>query len=119
MAEGSGKHVEPFPKKLYDRELFGRQAGTGPAEGAPSMLWVVAGCLFEISFPVTGAGHWRWTDGGDQVTLLAETVRDGRQHLRFRAEAAGAEAGAVELRFVREGEDLPHVTSVRIASEQP
>ena len=82
-------------------------------------LWVVAGCLFEVALPVTPAGRWRWANPGHDVSLLADDVRQGRQHLRFRAEAAGARAGQVELRF-RAGEagDRRSVLRVRIAPER-
>lgn len=84
-----------------------------------AMLWVVAGCLFEISLPVTTAGRWRWTNARSEVTLLAEDVREGRQHLRFRAEAAGAKARVVELQFGHdEAEDRHPAVCVRIAPEQ-
>jgi hypothetical protein len=83
-----------------------------------AMVWVVAGCLFEVSLPPTPAGGWRWTNGGPHVTLVGDDVRDGRQHLRFRAEAAGADLGVVELRFEGEGGDPADCTvSVRIAPE--
>jgi hypothetical protein len=62
-------------------------------------VWVVAGCLFEVSLPDDVVGGWRWTDATPAVTLLAQDTRDGRHHFRFRAEAAGALAGTVRLRF--------------------
>lgn len=75
------------------------------------MVWVVAGCLFEVSLPADG--RWRWTPEGAQVTLLGEAVRDGRQHLRFRAEVAGV----VELQFGGNEAELRSVT-VRIVPER-
>jgi hypothetical protein len=79
-------------------------------------LWVVAGCLFEISLP---GGAWRWTNEGPEVTLLGHGVRGGREHLRFRAEAPGAKAGAVKLRFERDGAGAPsRSVAVRIAPEE-
>ncbi len=67
-------------------------ARTADARGAEPELWAVAGCLFEVAFP---AGGWRW-DGAEPasgVTLVGERT-DGasRQHVRFRAEAAGVGA---------------------------
>jgi hypothetical protein len=73
------------------------------AGAAGPQLWVVAGCLFEVSLP-SSAGRWRPRDrnegdgdgkNGDHVTLLAEHIEDDRQHFRFRAEAPGT----VELHF--------------------
>ena len=49
------------------------------------VLWVVAGCLFEVSLP-PGA---RWAGGTTAVTLLAEERRGADLHFRFRAETAG------------------------------
>jgi hypothetical protein len=80
-------------------------------DAADPLLWVVAGCLFEVSLPEGAGGPWRWPDPPAHITLLAEGVRDGRRHLRFRAEAAGE----VELRFSRPGSEL--VVTVRIAPE--
>ena len=40
-----------------------------------AMVWVVAGCLFEVSLP---GEDWQWVDGGPEVTLLAEDERGGR-----------------------------------------
>ena len=73
-------------------------------------LWVVAGCLFEVSLP---DGGWRWTNARPEVTLLGEDGREGRSHLRFRAEAPGS----VVLRFERDGA-RPRLVSVRIAPER-
>ena len=84
-----------------------------------AVLWVVAGCLFEVALPVTPAGRWRWANPGDDVSLLADDVRQGRQHLRFRAEASGARAGRVELRFAcGEAGGRRSVLRVRIAPER-
>ena len=80
--------------------------------GEPA-LWVVAGCLFEVSLPEDGDVRWDGTDGPAPVTLLAEGTRDGRRHLRFRAEAAGE----VELRVANEGGDVDRTVVVRIAPE--
>lgn|GEM_PF-199387 len=79
----------------------------------PALVWVVAGCLFEVSLP---GGGWRWANPGPEVTLLGDAPRDGSQHLRFRAEAAGAGAGVAELRFEGDGGQA-RVVSVRIAPE--
>ncbi len=62
-------------------------------------VWVVAGCLFEVSLPVQGETQWTWSNPGPEVTLLADQIRPGRHHFRFRAEAPGARAGTVHLRF--------------------
>ena len=84
---------------------------------AGGVLWVVAGCLFEVSFPTDGGGGWRWANPGRGVTLVAEEGRQGRYHFRFRAEAVGAEAGAFPLRFTgrpTDGEVVVHVAPERI-----
>lgn len=83
-------------------------------------VWVVAGCLFEVSLPVNGARQWRWSDDATgHVTLLAEHTEDDRRHFRFRAEAAGARAGTVELRFERDGSEKPiAVARIRVAPER-
>ncbi len=62
-------------------------------------VWVVAGCLFEVSLPAHGDTRWRWANPGPEVALLAEEKRHEEHRFRFRAEAAGANAGQVELRF--------------------
>jgi hypothetical protein len=62
-------------------------------------IWVVAGCLFEVSLPDGGALPWQWRNPGPEVTLLGEAVGGDARHFRFRAEASGAEAGTVQLRF--------------------
>ena len=74
------------------------------------MLWVVAGCLFEVSFPTDG-GPWRWAESRAEVTLLAEDRRDGHHHFRFRAE----QPGRVELLF--SGPE-PVTVTVHIAPER-
>ena len=76
------------------------------------MLWVVAGCLFEVSFPADGE-PWRWSGDIAAVTLLAEEGRGGDHHFRFRAEAAGP----VDLVFTH-GNDPPATVAVRIAPER-
>ena len=81
-------------------------------------LLVVAGCLFEVSIPVTTPGGWRWANDGDEVSLQAEELRGGRHRFRFRAEGKGAEVGAVELRFVHDAEDADRLVSLRVAHEQ-
>ena len=80
-------------------------------------LAVVAGCLFEVSIPVTTPGGWRWANDGDEVTLQAEEVRHGRHRFRFRAEAKGAEVGAVELRFVHDADDAERLVPLQVAPE--
>lgn len=77
---------------------------------------MVAGCLFEVALPAAGDGSWRWANTDRDVTLVGEAVSEGWQHLRFRAEAAGAQAGLAELRFVQG--DAEHVVAVRIAPEE-
>lgn len=62
-------------------------------------LYAVAGCLFEVSLPEGEGASWSWSGGQPEVTHLGESARGGRRHFRFRAEAAGAEAGQVGLRF--------------------
>ncbi len=59
----------------------------------------MAGCLFEVSLPEQGERPWRFETPSPEVTLLAETVSDDEHRFRFRAEAAGAAAGTVELGF--------------------
>ena len=76
---------------------------------------MVAGCLFEVSLPEGQRDPWVWGNPGPEVTLLSERVRDGERRFRFRSEAVGAAAGAVELRFAC-GEDERNVV-VRIAPE--
>ncbi len=76
-------------------------------------LWVVAGCLFEVSFPESE--RWRWAGGDGSVTLLAEDVRECHRHFRFRAEGLGAEHGTVDLHFERDAE--VRVIPVHVAPE--
>ena len=70
------------------------------------MLWVVAGCLFELSFeePVS------WLGPDPAVTLLADEERDGRWHLRFRAE----QPGEAVLRFREAGAVTVHIAPERL-----
>lgn len=68
-------------------------------DGDDVAVRVVAGCLFEVSLPAGGAPRWRFDGHRPEVTLLAEAVEGDEHRFRFRAEAAGAVAGAVELRF--------------------
>ena len=75
-------------------------------------MWVVAGCLFEVSLPSAGTAPWRFESPGPEVTLLAEAVREEEHRFRFRAEAAGAAAGAVELRFCGGGVDRSVVVPI-------
>ena len=35
-------------------------------------IWVVAGCLFEVSLPDGGACPWRWRNPGPDVTEKRE-----------------------------------------------
>lgn len=87
--------------------------------GEEPTLWVVAGCLFEISLPAPESGRWRWTSPSPHVTLLAEGLRQSQQHFRFRAEAAGAVTGAVLLRFRSDdGGVTEHGVAVKIAPER-
>lgn len=70
-----------------------------PASNEPALL-VVAGCLFEVSLPECDGVSWTLAEpGGEEATLLGETVRGDRRHFRFRAEAGAAVAGRVALRF--------------------
>lgn len=83
-----------------------------------AVLWVVAGCLFEVSMPAAAPGdRWRWLDPGPEVTLLEQGPRGGRHHFRFRAEAAGAGAGEVGLWFAAEARGQRRGVTVRIAPE--
>ena len=85
-----------------------------PRDQEPA-VWVVAGCLFEVSLAEAERGPWAWHNPGPEVTLLSESVRDGERRFRFRSEAAGAAKGAVELRFACE--DVERSVVVRIAPE--
>ena len=67
-------------------------------ESEPQVL-VVAGCLFDVTFPEGEGPAWAWEGNQPEVTAVGESVRDGRRHFRFRAEEAAAAAGAVSLRF--------------------
>lgn len=63
-------------------------------------LVVVAGCLFEVSLPERDGASWDLADPQpEEATLVDESVRGGRRHFRFRAEAGAAVAGSVSLRF--------------------
>lgn len=83
-------------------------------------MWVVAGCLFEVALPVVPGGSWRLAAPTDAVTLVADEVRGGAHHLRFRAEAAGAAAGGAELCLAAAGGATPleRRVAVRIAPER-
>ena len=67
-------------------------------ESEPQVL-VVAGCLFEVTFPDGQGPAWAWEGNQPEVTAVGEFVRHGRRHFRFRAEDAAAAAGGVSLRF--------------------
>jgi hypothetical protein len=102
---------------LADR-LTGRRSH--PVEGeaqavlaGPAQLWVVAGCLFEVSLP-EAAGGWRCLPPAPAVTLVGVEPRDGRLHFRFRAESPSA--SPVEVRF--EGDGTTVGVPVRISPEQ-
>lgn len=69
------------------------------ADGSDPALRVVAGCLFEVALEGGAGTDWRLGDTGPEVTLVSETAVGNEHHFRFRAEAAGAAAGGVELRF--------------------
>ena len=80
-------------------------------------LWVVAGCLFEISLPPPASGRWQLADAGPSVTLVAEEMREGQHHFRFRAEAVDVN-DAVPLRFSwGYGAEAEVHAAVRIAPE--
>lgn len=79
--------------------------------GEEPALWVVAGCLFEVSLPEPGEPPWQWRGPDPQVTLLASARRGTNRHFRFRGEVAGQ----VDLRFVRG--DVERTVAVRIAPE--
>lgn len=67
-------------------------------DSEPHVL-VVAGCLFEVTFPEGQGPAWAWEGDQSEVTAVGEFVRDGRRHFRFRAEDSAAAAGSVSLRF--------------------
>lgn len=70
-------------------------------DGSQPQIWAVAGCLFEVSVAEDAGSPWQF-DGsaaGTGMTLLGESVRAGRRHFRFRAEAEAVGAGEVQLRF--------------------
>ena len=73
------------------------------AESEPQVL-VVAGCLFEVSFPEVEGASWSWAGDQPEVTAVGESVRADRRYFRFRAEEAAASAGSVALRFRGETE---------------
>lgn len=80
-------------------------------------LWAVAGCLFEISLPPPPSGRWHLADSSPSVSLVAEEMRHGQHHFRFRADAAAVHS-AVALRFSSgDGGDAEVVAAVRIAPE--
>ena len=81
-------------------------------------LWAVAGCLFEISLPPPPSGRWQLADSSPSVSLVAEEVRQGQHHFRFRAEVADVD-DAVPLTFSwgDAGEAEVHA-AVRIAPER-
>ena len=83
--------------------------------GREPVVWVVAGCLFEVSLREGEPDPWSWGNPGPEVTLLAESVRDGERRFRFRSEPAAAAKGAVELRFTCGDDEQTAV--VRIAPE--
>ena len=76
--------------------------GLGVDSGVGPSVWVVAGCLFEISLP---AVH-RFVHPSPEVTLLSEHRQRGHHHFRIRAETPGV----VTVRFVGDaGECLVQV----------
>lgn len=86
--------------------------------GREPTVWVVAGCLFEISLTVRKSGRWRWRSPSPQVTLLAEELRGSQQHFRFRAEEAGAVTGVILLRFRSDNGVTENSVAVKIAPER-
>ena len=69
-------------------------------------VWVVAGCLFEVSLPGVHRASWRGAEPGPEVVLLSEDRRGDHHHFRFRAGAPGE----VALCFVGDaGECVVHV----------
>lgn len=81
---------------------------------------VVAGCLFEVVLPsVAAPSPWRWEEERrrtGEVTLLGDDRQGSEHRFRFRAEAAGAAAGRVELRF-EAGPGLERSLEVHVAAE--
>ncbi len=69
------------------------------SDGTEAVVWVVAGCLFEVSMPERNGTSWHLADPPPGVTLLTESVRGEERHFRFRAEVEGARTGEVSLRF--------------------
>lgn len=80
-------------------------------EAEEPAVWVVAGCLFEVSLAEPGDPPWEWHGREPRVTLLASALRGPHRHFRFRAEGAGD----VDLRFG--GRDVERTVAVRIAPE--
>lgn len=80
-------------------------------------VWVVAGCLFEVSFRAGTSVRWSYPKPASGATLLSEDIRGDRHHFRFRAEAPGALAGAVRLWFRCEPSGRPVEVEVLIAPE--
>jgi hypothetical protein len=85
-----------------------------------AVVWAVAGCLFEVSMPERDGASWQLASPPPGVTLLSESVRGTERHFRFRAEAEGAEAGEVALRFrslTKERGRVLRMVVVRVAPE--
>jgi hypothetical protein len=85
-----------------------------------AVVWAVAGCLFEVSMPERNGAPWQLADPPPGVTLVGESVRGQERHFRFRAEAEGAEAGEVALRFrslTEERGKVLRMVVVRVAPE--
>jgi hypothetical protein len=81
------------------------------------VVWVVAGCLFEVSFAEGNGRSWAWDDdAGATATLLHESVRGDRRHFRFRAEAAGEIALRFRARSEERGMSM-RVVTVPVAPE--
>jgi hypothetical protein len=68
-------------------------------EASEPQVLVVAGCLFEVTFPEGQGPAWAWEGNQPEVTAAGEYVAEGRRHFRFRAEEPAAAAGSVSLRF--------------------
>ena len=63
-------------------------------------VWVVAGCLFEVSLSERSGAGWRLAgEPPAGLTFLGEVVRGDRRNFRFRAEGDAADAGEVSIRF--------------------